>query len=552
LKRVAVIQTSDSRSESFNDLGSHATWIKWAAPTAEALRQACLAQESRIAHDEPEIPGVVITRLSVSNSKFMGPVELELNPQYSAIIGGRGTGKSTLLEYVRWTLCDQPGRHQEAEEIPDQSARRRRLISQTLAPLDGHVEVHLLVNGIPHVVRRHGDSGDVLLRVGVGELQPAAPDDVRTLLPVQAYSQKQLSSVSVRIDELTRFVTTPIRDALDSIDDRQADLAADTRENFVLLQRRRTLERSIARDEILATSLAQQAASLREGLGAVTPEDRALLAEKPKYEAAEQAVSGWVRRLDRVRAAAEEYASTISRLAADMPPTPEPESIAHSDLLIAIEGALRDALSEAKRLAEEAQSTARSADDAAGALGGLLADWRTMKDAFDHEYIAATERSAAHRSKLDELAKLEERRREVQNALDQQKEELAGLGDAETKHAGFRAEWRSLQSERSNAIEGECASLTSLSGGLIRASVVRSAGLDLLHERFKTAITGSNVRGAKIEGFLSDIAGAPEPLEAWEGALDELEAIILTRDDPGSGPTILKTSLKRFKSDLHP
>ena len=115
-KRVAVVQTSDSRSEDYGSLGSHATWIKWAAPTAEALRQACLAQESRIAHGEPEMPRVVVTRVSVSNSKFMGPVELELNPQYNAVIGGRGTGKSTLLEYLRWALCDQPGHYQEAED----------------------------------------------------------------------------------------------------------------------------------------------------------------------------------------------------------------------------------------------------------------------------------------------------------------------------------------------------------------------------------------------------------------------------------------------------
>ena len=25
-----------------------------------------------------------------------------------AVIGGRGTGKSTILEYLRWGLCDQP------------------------------------------------------------------------------------------------------------------------------------------------------------------------------------------------------------------------------------------------------------------------------------------------------------------------------------------------------------------------------------------------------------------------------------------------------------
>lgn len=232
-----------------------------------------------------------------------------------------------------------------------------------------------------------------------------------------------------------------------------------------------------------------------------------------------------------------------------MPRTPDAKSAVHRDLLVSIEGALRDVLSDAARLAGEAESNARTADDTTGPLGGLLADWRTKKDAFSKDYTAATERSAAHRSKLDELAKLEDRRRDVQTELDEQKEELAGLGEPERKHLDYRAEWRGLQSERSKAIEGECVSLTSLSGGLIRASVVRSAGIDLLRERFKSAITGSNVRTAKIEAFLAEIAEAAEPLEAWEEAMDELEAVILTRYDPGAGQTVMKTALKRFKSD---
>ena len=107
-KRTAVIQTSDNRRDDHEDLGKYSSWIKWAKPTAEALRQACLAQESRITHDFPKLPTITITNISVSNSKFMGPVELSFNPQYNAIIGGRGTGKSTILEYLRWALCDQP------------------------------------------------------------------------------------------------------------------------------------------------------------------------------------------------------------------------------------------------------------------------------------------------------------------------------------------------------------------------------------------------------------------------------------------------------------
>lgn len=548
-KRVAVVQTSDARDGTFGDLGAHTTWIKWAAPTAEALRQAFLAQESRVAHDEPDLPSVVVTRLSVSNSKFMGPIELELNPQYNAIIGGRGTGKSTILEYLRWALCDQPGLHQADEEAPDHSARRRRLIAQTLEPFKNHVDVHLLVNGIPHMVRRYAETGEVSLRVGSAQLQSATPDDVRGLLPIQAYSQKQLSSVSVRVDELTRFVTTPIREALESIAAREETLAARTRENFVVLQRQRTLERATTRDQLLTESLDQQASSLREGLSGVTPADREIIAQKPKFDATDQVVAGWTRRLERARSAAEEYEATMARLASEMPPIPSSEAVAHHDLLVSIDGGLRDAMKEAARLAEQARQQARNVDEGSTGLGALLEDWRTKRDAFTNEYAAATERSAAHRSKLDELAKLESRRRELQGALDEQTEELAGLSAAAEKHAELRAEWRSLQAERSNAIEVECKALTELSEGLIRADVVRNAGLATLKTRFKSAVTGSKVRAAKIEAFLEDIAKAADPLTAWQQAMDELEAAVLAKEDPGSSASSPTSPLQRFKAD---
>ena len=52
-KSIAVFQTSDNRKRNHSDLGKHTTWVKWSEPTAEALRQACLAKESRLSQDEP-------------------------------------------------------------------------------------------------------------------------------------------------------------------------------------------------------------------------------------------------------------------------------------------------------------------------------------------------------------------------------------------------------------------------------------------------------------------------------------------------------------------
>ena len=190
-KSIALFQTSDNRSRDFAKLGSHVTWVKWAQPTAEALRQACLARHSRISHAKPGLPAICITRIEVSNSKFLGPVVLDFNPQYNAIIGGRGTGKSTILEYIRWTLCDQPPINTDIEygEVADFQRRRKALIDGTLLPLDASVDVSFLLNGVPHIVRRKA-SGELRLKIGDASFQDCTEQNVRELLPVRAYSQK--------------------------------------------------------------------------------------------------------------------------------------------------------------------------------------------------------------------------------------------------------------------------------------------------------------------------------------------------------------------------
>lgn len=162
-KRIAVFQTSDSRREDHQHLGEHATWVKWAVPTAEALRQACLAQESRIAHIEPSLPQRYIEGLSVTNSSFLGPVEIELSAQYNALIGGRGTGKSSILEYLRWGLCDQTPTAAD-DDAPRYEQRRQHLVEATLKPVRAKVEVRCRLNGVAHVVRRDSESGLIQLK----------------------------------------------------------------------------------------------------------------------------------------------------------------------------------------------------------------------------------------------------------------------------------------------------------------------------------------------------------------------------------------------------
>lgn len=273
-KHIALFQTPDSRTADFAELGKSATWVKWSRPTAEALRQASLAHQSRIAQSEPAVPNVWISRVVVSQSKFMGRLDSRLNPQYTALIGGRGTGKSSVLDYVRWALGDQVVNTGEDDELVDPRVRQRRLVNATLVPYESVVEVYLVINGVPHVVRRHAKSGEFELKVGDNDFETVHETIVQRLLPIQAYSQKQLSSVAIRLDELIRFLEAPILRQLEDIARRQLESRGRLRENYGTLQRVRNISREAEQSRARIKSLTGQAQALRDGLTGITDDDR--------------------------------------------------------------------------------------------------------------------------------------------------------------------------------------------------------------------------------------------------------------------------------------
>lgn len=91
-------------------IGRNYTWVK-AKPTLEGLRQALLEPEGRLqmGNDWPEriIPKVYFSNIEVGGTIFDGQsikfkkLDIPLNRDMVAIIGGRGTGKSLLLDALR-------------------------------------------------------------------------------------------------------------------------------------------------------------------------------------------------------------------------------------------------------------------------------------------------------------------------------------------------------------------------------------------------------------------------------------------------------------------
>lgn len=492
-KRLALFQTSDARKADFSTLGEHASWVKWAKPTAEAIRQACLAQESRISHAEPAMPNVWVSRVVVSNSKFMGRVDVALNPQYSALIGGRGTGKSTVLDYLRWALCDQPARATEDDEVADPRVRQRKLVEATLKPYDTHVEVHCAINGITHVVRRHAGDGTVQLKVGEGEFEKVTEAAIQSLLPIQAYSQKQLSSVAIRVEELLRFVTSPISRQLEEIDRKHQEVAGRLRENYGTLQRHRNLSADIGRGELRMRSLAEQAQALRDGLAGISEDDRKVLDGKAAHDDLRSAERDWLQHVETGEGALASLGESLdSSLATLAFPADVPESLAaEASALLA---ASRNALAGLRSTISGLETDFKALLEDGGAVAAPSEALSAKLTEYDDAYRSVKERSSAHEAKLAELANLEEQQRTSRELVQRQRAERDALGKPGAKHSEFRAELAAARKERTSALVAECEALSVSSDGMIRATLSTNRGFDAAQGKLRALISGSDLR----------------------------------------------------------
>ena len=278
-KPLGVFQTSDSRQEDFASLGTHTTWVKWTKPTAEALRQACLAKKSRISQSKPQSPSIQLCRIAVSDSAFLKKVELELNPYSNAFIGGRGTGKSSLLEYARWALCDQPVelKEEESGDIPNYAKKREILIKKTLEVVACIVQVDCKINGVLHSARRNSESGEIHLRIGTGTWIAVTEENVREKIPIQAYSQKQLSNVAVLPTEIQRLVKAEILSQADNISNQLHLLADSIKEIAIQKDRKENLEQEISSEKQQADSIRAQIQKIRGELAGLTADEKNIL-----------------------------------------------------------------------------------------------------------------------------------------------------------------------------------------------------------------------------------------------------------------------------------
>lgn len=112
---IAFVMSSDcyriarDAANPTNHIGVRHTWIRMSDPSGESLRQAFLDADSRIrfGDDDPtdQYRHARILGMSVRGATFLRRLEpISWSPNLNCIIGSRGTGKSTIIDYMRLLL----------------------------------------------------------------------------------------------------------------------------------------------------------------------------------------------------------------------------------------------------------------------------------------------------------------------------------------------------------------------------------------------------------------------------------------------------------------
>lgn len=125
LNTFAWVLGSDSHKP--KDIARGFTWVKMSEPSIDGLRLALLDPESAIRRgdqfpDDPQpLPEQWIASITLENLHLRrngsGVLHLQFNPAYNAVIGGRGSGKSTVLECIRLGLA----RENELKQLGENS-----------------------------------------------------------------------------------------------------------------------------------------------------------------------------------------------------------------------------------------------------------------------------------------------------------------------------------------------------------------------------------------------------------------------------------------------
>ena len=218
--------------------GSRFTWIKMAKPNMEGLRLALLdGQEVSVRRSDQSdgfapftTPDHFIESIEIRNARYMGrgknSASLPLNPYFNALIGGRGTGKSTIVHALRLAYRRERELPQASEA--GQTFNKFNAVAKTKNDNGGllddtEVRVQVLRNGSPYRLTWRKDDTENIVEEWDIPSTDFMPSDSQVIneqrFPVRLFSQGQIAALA---GDSQQALLNVINDAADTRSQRNA------------------------------------------------------------------------------------------------------------------------------------------------------------------------------------------------------------------------------------------------------------------------------------------------------------------------------------------
>jgi len=252
-------------------IGSRFTYIKMGEqPNLEGLRQAFLLPDFRVWNDFEEVaipytqPELWIKSIKILNTFVTGitdPLVINFNPQSNSIIGGRGSGKSSILRFLRGVfnrtedldeLDDILKDHEEFYQIHDQQSKKGALVDGST------IEIEFIRRKTLYTIKaitNADGSQDVSVMKYLAEIddweEVEEAEEFMRYFEYEQYSQKQIYEIAQEPNSLKKRIDGSI----DEIEDLDRDLEIKENEYLEIATSIRTMESQVASKASLKTDI---------------------------------------------------------------------------------------------------------------------------------------------------------------------------------------------------------------------------------------------------------------------------------------------------------
>lgn len=512
-KSIAVIQTSDNRNRNFTELGTATSWIKWSIPTTEALRQAFLAKESRVFDEEPRLPNQWIETIDISDSKFFGSMHINFNQQYNAIIGGRGTGKSTILEYIRWSLYD--------EIIYDDDnpidMKRKRIIET----LTGNIKVVFYNDGVRYVLKRDKDGSKPLLKIGDSEFEETEVEFIKKIFPLQSYSQKQLSSVSNNTQEIDRLLNMNEHEKEDIDNEiQQTREIIKNKYEEVIKYNNYIKDKNILLSQ--KNSLIEQKKQLNSSLINITPDQKEIIAQKEKYIYNGNMVNQIIQKFSSIT----DKLSDLKKIEISKNYGTEPKEIndfwkTNSTEIIDTEKAINEQVEMLILLKAQIENC----------VNKISTSWTKEEEKYLKIYKEIDGENIKNKLTLEKILNIDKEINKIDISIEEIEQKIQDSGDCKEEYKKAKEKWYELHDKNIELSQQECSRINELSNGYIYSEVEKKLNEDKTISILKKMFQGTRISEEKCRGIISQINKQNEVIKNWIDMLEEISSLINSEKD---------------------